>query len=198
MRFCPSLEQLIIALKCLPGVGPKSAQRLAFHLLERDKPGAKAIIHSLTKALDNIRPCESCGMLTDTRLCSICSDTKRNTQQVCIVETPADVLALESMGDFRGVYRVLGGHLSPLDGIGPDTLNLPRLLNQLQTPDVTEVILATNATVEGEATAHYLAERIKPKGITVSRLAHGVPVGGELTFVDQGTLSQAFQGRVPV
>lgn len=186
------------ALRCLPGVGPKSAQRMTFHLLERNREGALALADALRKAAQNVKHCERCRMLTDDALCEICRSTKRDTSAICVVETPADVFAVETATGFRGNYFVLMGHLSPLDGIGPEELGLPLLEQRLGQGGVSELILATNPTVEGEATAHYLAELAQRRGIRATRIAHGVPIGGELEFIDGGTLSHAFAGRQEV
>jgi recombination protein RecR len=195
MSLSPLVQQLIQSLRCLPGVGSKSAQRMAFYLLERDKSGARHLSHTLLKALDNVGYCTSCRMLSEVALCVICSDQKRDEAQLCVVQSPADVLAIEQSGQYRGYYFVLMGHLSPLDGIGPEDIGLDLLLKRLHVGHIKEVILAINTTVEGGATAHYIAQLIKPSGIMVSRIAHGVPVGGELEYVDGHTLVQAMAGR---
>jgi recombination protein RecR len=195
MNYSPLLEQLIEALRVLPGVGAKSAQRMAFHLLERNRPGALLLADKLRIAMDKIGHCERCRTFSETPLCGICSDTRRDASLLCIVESPADVLALEQVSGFRGVYFVLMGHLSPLDGIGPAELGLDKLKLRLQNETISEVILATNPTVEGEATAFYIAEMARQLNIRISRIAHGVPLGGELEFVDGGTLSHAFHER---
>lgn len=195
MTYAPLLQQLIDALRCLPGVGPKSAQRMAFHLLERNREGALTLSSTLQRAVDGIRRCERCRMFTDTPVCSICSSVKRDHSLICVVETPADVYAVENATGFRGRYFVLMGHLSPLDGIGPEELGLDLLESRLKEGEVSELILATNPTIEGEATAHYLAELARAHGIRATRIAHGVPVGGELEYIDGGTLSHAFSGR---
>ncbi|MGI9263574.1 MAG: recombination mediator RecR [Gammaproteobacteria bacterium] len=195
MIYSPLLSRLIEALRCLPGVGPKSAQRMAFHLIERDRDGARALAEALISSSDNIGHCERCRMLTETNLCQICESPGRDTSLLCVVETPADVVAVEQAASYRGGYFVLMGHLSPLDGVGPDDLGLDRFEALLDEGSVNEVILATNPTVEGEATAHYLAELCQAREIRASRIAHGVPVGGELEYVDSGTLSHAFAGR---
>jgi recombination protein RecR len=195
MAFSPLLVQLIDALRCMPGVGRKSAQRIAFHLLERDRDGATNLARALEQAVDRIGHCSRCRMLSDHELCSICSAGGRDASQLCIVESPADVMAIEDATGFRGLYFVLMGHLSPLDGIGPGELGLDQLEKRLQEGDVEEMIIATNPTVEGDATAHFLAELAEQKGVRASRIAHGVPLGGELEYVDGGTLSHAFYGR---
>jgi len=191
----PLLQQLIDALKCLPGVGPKSAQRMAFHLLERDKTGATHLANSIEEAVANIGHCQSCRTLSETDLCNICSHAGRDNALLCVVESPVDVLAIEQLGEYRGKYFVLMGHLSPLDGIGPAELGLDLLEERLSSGEVTELILATNPTVEGETTAHYLSEMAADHTVMATRIAHGVPLGGELEFIDSGTLAHAFSGR---
>ena len=179
----------------MPGVGRKSAQRIAFHLLERDRDGASGLSKALAEAVDGIGHCSRCRMLTEHDVCSICSAAGRDESQLCIVESPADVMAVEDATGFRGLYFVLMGHLSPLDGIGPEELGLSVLEERLASSDVSEMIIATNPTVEGDATAHYLADLATKHGVQASRIAHGVPLGGELEYVDGGTLSHAFYGR---
>ncbi len=191
----PLLFRLIDALCCLPGVGPKSAQRMAFHLLERDRPGAQHLADMLVLAVDKIGHCSRCRTLSESAICHHCANPKRDESQLCIVETPAEVLAIEQAIDYRGLYFVLGGRLSPLDGIGPKEIGLDLLEKRLAEAVVKEVILATNPTVEGEATAHYIGEMAQVKGIRATQIAHGVPLGGELEYVDGGTLSHAFMGR---
>ena len=195
MSYSPLLVQLIDALQCMPGIGKKSAQRIAFHLLERDRDGASNLSVSLTKAVEGIGHCSRCRMLSDTELCTFCSASGRDDGQLCVVETPADVMALEDATGFRGRYFVLMGHLSPLDGIGPHELGIPILEERLAGGGIDELIIATNPTVEGDATAHYLADLAEKSGVQASRIAHGVPLGGELEYVDGGTLSHAFYGR---
>jgi len=195
MIYSPLLSRLIEALRCLPGVGPKSAQRMAFHLLERDRDGARSLAEALNLSCEGIGHCERCRMLTERKLCQICEAPSRDATLLCVVETPADVVAVEQAASYQGGYFVLMGHLSPLDGIGPSDLGLDRFEALLDEGTVTEVILATNPTVEGEATAHFVAELCRSRGISASRIAHGVPVGGELEYVDSGTLSHAFAGR---
>jgi len=195
MSFSPLLVQLIDALRCMPGVGRKSAQRIAFHLLERDRAGASNLSAALSRAVDGIGHCERCRMLSEHKLCSICSASGRDASQLCVVESPADVMAIEDATGFRGLYFVLMGHLSPLDGIGPQELGLSMLEERLGDGDIRELIIATNPTVEGDATAHYLADIAGRHGVQASRIAHGVPLGGELEYVDGGTLSHAFYGR---
>lgn len=195
MSFSPLLQQLISALRCLPGVGPKSAQRMAFHLLERDKEGAINLAQSLNTAVEEIGHCKKCRTLSETELCNICDSGTRDESLLCVLESPVDVLAVEQTGGYNGLYFVLSGHLSPIDGIGPEDLGIDLLLERLKTDDIKELILATNPTVEGEATAHFIAAQVEGSDIKVSRIAHGVPVGGELEFVDGGTLAHALAGR---
>lgn len=193
--FSPLIDHLIESLRCLPGVGPKSAQRMALHLLERDQNGALVLAQALADALANVGNCQRCRTLCETDVCAICDDPRRDQAQICVVETPADVLAIESTGTFKGTYFVLMGHLSPIDGIGPEEIGVDVLLQRAQQYQGGEVILATNPTVEGEATAFYLTEQLKKLGVAVSRIAHGVPLGGELEYVDGGTLAHALSGR---
>ncbi|HYM35365.1 MAG TPA: recombination mediator RecR [Steroidobacteraceae bacterium] len=195
MIYPPSLTQLIESLRCLPGVGPKSAQRMAFHLLERDRAGAKRLAESIAQANERIARCQRCRMFAESELCPICASPKRDRSLLCVVESPADVVAVEQSGSYRGCYFVLMGHLSPLDGIGPDQLGLPQLDALMAQGEAQEIILATNPTVEGSTTAHYIAELARARGIKASRIAHGVPVGGELEYVDGGTLAHAIAGR---
>jgi recombination protein RecR len=193
--FSPLVDELIHALCCLPGVGRKSAQRMALHLLERDPEGARRLAGAMDQAIDGVGHCQQCQILTEQDICYICSDPKRSDAQLCIVETPADVVAIEQSGSYQGKYFVLNGRLSPLDGIGPSELGLPTLFERLQKESVEEIILATNPTVEGEATAHYVADHAQKHNIPVSRIAHGVPLGGELEYIDGGTLTHAFASR---
>jgi len=195
MSYSPLLLRLIDGLRCMPGVGQKSAQRIAFHLLERDREGATGLSAALSDAVAGIGHCSRCRMFTEHELCSICSASGRDAAQLCVVESPADVMALEDATGFRGLYFVLMGHLSPLDGIGPEELGLSKLEQWLGEGEVKELIIATNPTVEGDATAHYLADLASRNDVTASRIAHGVPLGGELEYVDGGTLSHAFYGR---
>jgi len=195
MKFSPHLAQLIDALRTLPGVGPKTAQRMAFHLLQEGRSGAHSLATALDAALGTVRRCQRCRMLTDETLCSICTSTQRDTSLLCVVESPADVVAVEQSGSYRGLYFVLMGHLSPLDGIGPEQLGARELEALLGEGSVRELILATNPTVEGEATAHFLSELAARRGVRASRIAHGVPMGGELEYVDGGTLAHALAGR---
>lgn len=194
--FTPAFEDLVQRLRVLPGVGPKSAQRMALHLLSRNRHGALDLAQALTHAMHNIQQCTVCRSLSEQEVCIICSSKERDTQQLCVVESPADVLAIEQSSSFKGRYFVLGGHLSPLDGIGPEEIGIPLLLSRLQQEDIQEVILATNATVEGQATAHYLLEATRHLPVKMTRIAQGVPQGGELEFVDSHTLSQALQYRL--
>jgi recombination protein RecR len=189
------LTRLVEALRCLPGVGPKSAQRMAFHLLERDRDGALRLASALREAVERVEHCGRCRNLSEDPLCAICADPRRDGSILCVVETPADVAVIEQSAAYHGRYFVLMGHLSPLDGIGPSELGLQRLEPRFEDGEVRELILATNATVEGEATAHYLAELARSHGVRATRIAHGVPLGGELEYVDGGTLSHAFAGR---
>ena len=195
MKYTPTLARLIDSLRCLPGVGPKSAQRMAFYLLERDRDGGKVLSQALAEALASVGHCKRCRMLTESELCSTCASPQRDVAQLCVVESPADVVAIEQSGGFRGRYFVLMGHLSPLDGVGPAELGLDEFEQVLKEGEVREVILATNPTVEGEATAHYLAQLARAAQVRPSRLAHGVPLGGELEYVDRGTLAHAFGSR---
>ncbi|CUB04029.1 recombination mediator RecR [Marinomonas fungiae] len=193
--FSPLIKELIESLRCLPGVGPKSAQKMALYLLERDSQGADRLAQSLRLALDKVGRCSQCRTLTEDNLCPVCADEQRNRSRLCIVETPADVVAIESTKQFDGLYFVLLGHLSPIDGIGPEELGLDRLEEITKQQGVEEVIIATNSTVEGEATSHYIAQLLKPQGVEVSRIAQGVPMGGELEYVDGNTLALALEGR---
>ena len=193
--YSPLLVRLIDSLKCMPGIGQKSAQRIAFHLLERDREGAAAMGAALGDAVERIGHCSRCRMFSEEALCAICSAHGRDSSQLCIVESPADVMALEDATGYRGLYFVLMGHLSPLDGIGPSELGLELLEQRLSEQGIKEVIIATNPTVEGDATAHYLADLAHRHECEASRIAHGVPLGGELEYVDGGTLSHAFYGR---
>ncbi|MCH8278995.1 MAG: recombination protein RecR [Proteobacteria bacterium] len=195
MSYSPLLVRLIDGLRCMPGIGQKSAQRIAFHLLERDRDGAGNLSSALADAVTGIGHCSRCRMFTEQELCSICSASGRDATLLCVVESPADVMAIEDATGFRGMYFVLMGHLSPLDGIGPEELGLAGLEDWLNGGEVVELIIATNPTVEGDATAHYLADMARRLKVKASRIAHGVPLGGELEFVDGGTLAHAFFGR---
>ncbi len=195
MLYPPSLLRLIETLRVLPGVGPKSAQRMAFYLLERNRVGAQALANALETATKEVGHCQRCRMFAEQALCPICASTSRDRSLLCVVESPADVVAVEHSGSYKGTYFVLMGHLSPLDGIGPDELGLSQLETIMREGEIKEVILATNPTVEGEATAHFISELASRQQIKSSRIAHGVPVGGELEYVDGGTLAHALAGR---
>lgn len=195
MKNPPALEHLVEALRCLPGVGPKSALRMAYHLLQRDRGGAAALAQALEQALTRIGHCSLCNNFSEEPVCGLCATAKRDPHQLCVVEMPTDLLMLEQTQSYLGMYFVLMGRLSPLDGIGPREIHLDRLLARVQHGDVQEVILATNYTVEGEATAHYISELLKARGIKVSRIARGLPMGGEIEHVDSGTLAQAMLER---
>lgn len=190
----PLLEQFIHALRCLPGVGPKSAQRMAMHLLARDRDGGRYLANMLQQSMELIHRCKQCQSFCETELCNLCTNPRRNQKQLCIVENPSDVIAIETTG-FQGLYFVLHGHLSPIDGIGPDELGLGQLKKRLLELQPEEIILATNPTVEGDATALYIGQMARQMNITCSRLAHGVPIGGEIEYVDSNTLAHAFAGR---
>ena len=193
--FSPLITELMDALRCLPGVGPRSSQRMALHLLERDKDGAERLAKALAKAVEGVGRCTQCRTLCEDDLCNICSHAGRDEKTLCVVENPSDVMALEQAGGYSGRYFVLMGHLSPIDGIGPDDIGISDLMDRVSEYKVKEVILATNPTVEGEATAHYIAEELKQYGVDATRIAHGVPLGGELEYVDGGTLAHALAGR---
>ncbi len=195
MQHSPALAALIEALRALPGVGPKSAQRMAFHLLQDARPAAQTLAASLQRALERVGRCQRCRMLTESELCDICASAQRDAALLCVVESPADVVAIEQSGGYRGRYFVLMGHLSPLDGIGPEQIGGAQFAALLAAGEVREVILATNSTVEGEATAHFLSQLVRQRGLKASRIAHGVPVGGELEYIDGGTLAHAMAGR---
>ena len=198
MLSSPLLEQLIEALRYLPGVGPKTAQRMAFQLLERGRENGKRLALTLLEAMDKIGHCQSCRTFSESTVCALCASTHRDPALLCIVENPVDMVAVEQMGGYRGRYFVLMGHLSPLDGIGPNEIGIQQLNTMLACGGIKEVILATNPTVEGEATAHYISELVKQYAIKASRIAHGVPLGGELEYIDSGTLAHAFAGRETV
>lgn len=195
MAHSPRIERLIEALRCLPGIGPKSAQRMTYHLLERDRAGGRRLAEALLEAMDKVGNCTRCRTLSETEVCALCASPSRDAALLCVVESPADVAALEQSTGYRGQYFVLMGHLSPLDGIGPGELGLDQLEARLADGEVRELILATNPTVEGEATAHYIADMARKRGVRATRIAHGVPLGGELEYIDGGTLSHAFAGR---
>jgi recombination protein RecR len=190
----PLIDQLIRALRILPGVGPKSAQRMALHLLERDREGALRLAQAISASMEHVKHCATCRTLTEQTECALCANPRRDKNLLCVVESPVDVFAIEQSGQFYGNYFVLHGHLSPIDGIGPAELGMDQLMHRLS-QGVVEVIVATNPNIEGEATAHYIAEKAKPKGIKVSRIAHGVPIGGELEHIDGGTLAHALMSR---
>ena len=204
MNYSPLIEQLVNAFKSMPGVGQKSAQRMVLHFLEKDRTGGLALAKALTEAMEGVGQCQQCRTLSETDICSICSSVSRDSHLLCVVETPADVMAVEQSNSYRGRYFVLMGHLSPIDGVGPDEIGIPQLLNLVKESQVTELILATNPTVEGEATAYYIAEQFKGNDvdrrdgsseIKISRIAHGVPIGGELEYIDGRTLVHSFAGR---
>lgn len=192
------IGRLIESLRCLPGVGPKSAQRMAFHLLEHNRDGGRQLAEALTLAMDRVGNCRECRTLSEEPVCALCASVRRDRSLLCVVETPADVQALEQSTGYQGLYFVLMGHLSPLDGIGPEALGLHLLEARLASAEVKELILATNPTVEGEATAHFVSEMARVQGVRATRIAHGVPMGGELEYIDGGTLSHAFAGRQEV
>ncbi|WP_223669143.1 recombination mediator RecR [Kangiella shandongensis] len=193
----PLIKKLVDAFTCLPGVGPKSAQRMTYHLLERNRDGGNNLSAALEAAMSGVEHCKRCRDFTESELCGICQSERRDKSLLCIVESPADVMAIEATGGFKGTYFVLMGHLSPLDGIGPEDIGLDQLKMLIDSEKPQEVILATNSTVEGEATAHFIAEMLKGTGITLSRIASGVPIGGELEYIDGGTLMHSFSGRQP-
>lgn len=195
MKNPPALETLIDSLRCLPGVGPKSALRMAYYLLQRDRKGAAKLGQSLENALQALGHCELCNNFSDTPICQLCASENRENAQLCVVEMPTDLMMMEQTHSYKGMYFVLMGRLSPLDGIGPKEINLDKLIKRAQDSVVTEVILATNYTIEGEATAHYISELLKTRNIAVSRIARGLPMGGEIEYVDSGTLSMALLGR---
>ena len=200
MNYSPLIDQLIEAFRRLPGVGPKSAQRMVLHFLEKDRNGGKVLAEALQAAMDGVGHCEKCRTLSEESLCRICQNPARDQQTVCVVETPADVFAVEQTASYKGLYFVLMGHLSPIDGIGPDEIGIRQLTDLVADSDITEIILATNPTVEGEATAWYISEQLntaalKQRGLRVSRIAHGVPMGGELEYIDGSTLMHSLSGR---
>ncbi|TXI47495.1 recombination mediator RecR [Methylophilus sp.] len=192
------LEQLISALRCLPGVGPKSSTRMAYHLLQRDREGAQKLAASLQQALDKLAHCDYCNNFSEHRVCSLCQDASRDKSILCVVEMPTDLMMLENTRSYQGQYFVLMGKLSPMDGIGPKDIHLDTLLKRAQDSAIHEVIVATNFTSEGEATAHYIGQMLKSRGIRVSRIARGLPMGGEIEYVDSGTLSTALLERKAV
>jgi len=198
LRPPSSLEDLIEALRCLPGVGPKSAQRIAYHLLQYDRAGAERLAQTLGRAVQSIRRCAKCNSFTEAELCALCGSGKRDPAQLCVVETPGDLLMMEQTLAYQGLYFVLMGRLSPIDGIGPREIGLDVLHRRAADGVVKEVIVATNFTNEGEATAHTIGEMLKDRGLKITRIARGIPVGGELEYVDTGTLAQAYAERRPV
>lgn len=193
--YSPLVEQLISALRCLPGVGPKSAQRMALYVLERDREGASRLTGALQQALEKVKRCPQCRLLTEKTLCDLCADEHRDDTLLCVAETPADVFALEQSGQYRGRYFVLLGKLSPIEGVGPKELGLDILFQRLADHNIEELIVATNLTMEGEATAHYISDKAKSIGVKVSRIAHGVPSGGELEYTDGSTIAHALVSR---
>lgn len=195
MKNPPALEQLIESLRCLPGVGPKSSLRMAYHLLQRDRKGANNLALSLENALQVLGHCTLCNNFSESEICPLCASEKRDASQLCVVEMPTDLMMMEQTQSYSGMYFVLMGRLSPLDGIGPKEINLDKLIKRARSEEVSEVILATNYTVEGEATAHYISELLKNRNIAVSRIARGLPMGGEIEYVDSGTLAMALLGR---
>ncbi|MSP85851.1 MAG: recombination protein RecR [Methylotenera sp.] len=195
MKNPPALEQLIDSLRCLPGVGPKSAQRMAYYLLQRDRKGASGLAIALDNALQVVDHCSLCNTFSEQAICPLCASDQRDKSLLCVVEMPTDLLMLENTHAYTGMYFVLMGRLSPLDGIGPKEIHLDKLIKRAQDGLVQEVILATNYTVEGDATAHYISELLKARGIKTSRIARGMPMGGEIEYVDSGTLAQAMMER---
>lgn len=196
MLYSPRITQLIAALQCLEGVGPKTARRMAFALLEKKREQAKQLVEQIDLALEQVQPCERCRLLTENRRCQICENPSRQGHTLCVVESPADVIAIEQTHDYRGQYFVLTGRLSPLDGMGPKEIGLDLLFQRIHDESIQEVIVATSATVEGEATANYIADHLKKRTTRCSRIAHGIPLGGELEYLDGGTLSRALQARI--
>lgn len=194
----PLINELIEAFKLLPTIGPKSAQRMAYYLLQNNPNGGKRLAEAIVEAIDKVGHCDQCRNFSETDVCRICASPARKRDQLCIVETPTDVVAIEQSGIYQGLYFVLMGHLSPIDGVGPEDLGLPLLEERLKEGEVSELILATNPTVEGEATAHYIHQMAASMQVPVTRLAQGIPLGGELEYIDSGTLSQAFAGRKAV
>ncbi|MBV1906451.1 MAG: recombination mediator RecR [Pseudomonadales bacterium] len=198
MQISPLIDQLIETLQILPGVGSKTAQRMAFGLLKHNRQGARNLAASLHDAMEKVGQCSQCRTFSEQNVCGLCSDERREKKLLCIVESPLDVLAIEKTAGFRGQYFVLHGRLSPIDGIGPEQLGIPLLVTRVRSLAVTEVILATNPTVEGEITAHYIFEALADSGVLITRIAHGVPIGGELEYIDGGTIAHAFSGRKSV
>ena len=198
MIFSTSVQQLIHALKFLPGIGEKTAQRLTLFLLVREKGKAKILADSITNALEAIQYCKKCRILTETEICNICANLKRTQDVLCVVESPLDVISIEQANCYSGLYFILMGHLSPIDGINPEDLHIELLLQQIKDRDIKELILATNSTVEGEATAHYIQQITAKLNLKITRIAHGIPMGGELEYIDVGTISRAMQFRLPM
>lgn len=196
--FPEALNRLISELSHLPGVGRKAAQRLAFHLLSQGKADCQTLAQAILEAGEKVHPCPICGNLTDQETCTICQDSKREQSMLCVVEQVSDLISMERSGSYHGLYHVLGGVISPMDGMGPEQLRLTSLGKRLQSGQVKELIMATNPTIEGEATAQFLAQKFRREGLTITRLAHGMPVGGALAFVDEATLDMAFSGRRPL
>ena len=197
MKAASALDELIDALRCLPSVGPRSAQRMAYHLLQHDQDGAQRLAAALGRALSRIRRCSRCNTFTEEELCGLCASSKRDARLLCVVEMPADLAVMEQTLAYKGLYFVLMGRLSPIDGVGPKDVGLDRLVARACDGVVKEVILATNFTNEGEATAHYIGEMLRSRGLEITRIARGIPVGGELEYVDAGTLAQAYYERRP-
>lgn len=195
MRISPLIDRLIESLQTMPGVGPKTATRTALHLLQHNRDGARALAAALSEAVEHVRRCRTCRTLTESEECIICANPRRETASLCVVESPADIIAIEQTAGFSGRYFVLHGRLSPIDGIGPDDLGLNELPARVRETGVEEVILATNPTVEGEATAHFIKESLRGTAVAITRIAHGVPLGGELEYIDGGTIAHALQGR---
>lgn len=194
-QYPPSLNQLIQRLTALPGLGGKAAQRLAFHLLKVERDEAVSLARAIVEARNNIHSCPVCGNFTDQQLCPICADARRDKSLLCVVESVADIIAMERSGNYNGLYHVLGGAISPMDGIGPEQLHIRELLQRLEQGGISEIIMATNPNPEGEATAEYLAQKLRRQGLSITRLAHGMPVGGSLAYVDEATLELALRGR---
>ena len=195
MRISPLIDRLIESLQTMPGVGPKTATRTAFHLLQYNRDGARALASALAEAADRVRRCRTCRTLTESDQCDICANPRRDSRSLCVVESPADIVAIEQAASYAGRYFVLHGRLSPIDGVGPNELGLTDLAERVRAMGAEEVILATNPTVEGEATAHFIKESLIGTGVAVTRIAHGVPLGGELEYIDGGTIAHALQGR---
>ena len=192
------LNQLIQAFKILPGIGEKSAQRMAFHLLEKNREGGRNLAKLINESVENIRNCSECRNLTEDVVCHICLDEKRNKKLICVVESPTDVLAIENSGSFNGKYFVLMGRLSPIDGVTPQDLGIPKLIERIKSSDIDEIIIATSPTIEGDATSFYIKDQLNDNNILISRIAYGVPMGGELEYVDNTTLGRAIQGRIEI